>query len=154
MYLWMVILLMFVVPIISIVVQVLIDKNALGITPLIGRWFVFWGVGIRLVSAGLRQSLRPQFTSEEIFGISGSEPWPIVEELGFANLSMGILGVASILNRSWVVPAAIAGGLFFGFAGLRHAARRSRNRAENIAMISDLFLFCVLSGFLIATVIS
>jgi hypothetical protein len=35
---------------------------------LVGHWFVFWGVGIRLGLAGLRQFLQPSFTARDIFG--------------------------------------------------------------------------------------
>ena len=33
---------------------------------LVGRWFVFWAVGVRLSLAGLRQFLQPAFTARQI----------------------------------------------------------------------------------------
>lgn len=41
------------------------DKMAL-----IGKWFVFWAIGVRLFMAGMRQVARPQFTVEGIFEIT------------------------------------------------------------------------------------
>jgi hypothetical protein len=62
-----------------------------------------------------------------------------------------VLGGLSLLNREWVVAAAIAGGLFYGLAGAQHLAKGDRNAKENIAMISDLFIFVVLALYLAAT---
>ena len=64
--------------------------------------------------------------------------------MGFANISTGILGVCSIFNGGWVMPAAIVGGLFYGLAGVGHAFKRERNLFENVAMYSDFFVFIIL----------
>ncbi|MBU2552230.1 MAG: hypothetical protein KKB20_27715 [Proteobacteria bacterium] len=140
MYLSIIILLMFVCPIVSIVVEAFFFRGTPGISLLIGKWLVFWAVGIRLFSAGLRQVVTPEFTAEKIFGIEGAQPLVIVQELGFANISLGLLGIVSIFNLIWISPAAIAGGLFHGLAGLRHLTRKKRNFSENWAMLSDLFI--------------
>lgn len=153
MYFLMIILLMFVFPISSALTELLIFESTAGIAFLIGKWFVFWAVGIRLFLAGLRQSVRPRFTAEQIFGIKSNEPLIMVQELGFANLSIGILGISTIFNSSWIMPAAIAGGLFYGFAGIRHLMRKERNRFENSAMFSDLFVFIVLVMYFIEAII-
>jgi hypothetical protein len=118
----------------------------------IGKWFVFWAVGVRLFLAGLRQSITPQFTAERIFGMKSKEPLVIVRELGFANLSIGVLGLSTIFRGSWIMPAAIAGGLFYCFAGIGHLMTKNRNRLENSAMFSDLFAFLVLLICFIAAI--
>ncbi|HET6487778.1 MAG TPA: DUF6790 family protein, partial [Spirochaetia bacterium] len=112
-----------------------------------GKWFVFWAVGARLFLAGLRQVLQPRFTAETILGIKGDAPLHIVQELGFANISIGALGLLSILRGAWVMPAAIAGCLFYGLAGIRHLTQRNRNALENTATVSDLFMFAVLAAY-------
>ena len=144
MYILSVILLMFILPMISILVEIFFFKTASGIVFLIGKWFVFWAVGIRLFTAGLRQAITPRFTAEEIFGIKSSEALIIVQELGFANLSIGTLGITTIFNGAWVMPAAIAGGLFYGFASIRHLIKKEKNYLENVATISDVFIFIVM----------
>jgi hypothetical protein len=53
----------------------------------------------------------------------------IVRELGFANLSTGTLGLATLAVPGWLVPAAIVGGL----AAVGHAFRRGRNFSEQTA---------------------
>jgi hypothetical protein len=99
--------------------------------------------------AGLRQTICPEFTADGIFGIKGTDPWPIVQELGFANLSMGMLGIISIADSGLARPSAIVSGLFFGIAGIRHVFRRNMYLAGTIAMVSDVFLFAVLLAYLI-----
>jgi len=151
-YLITVILSMFVLPIASILIEFLVFRSSAGLTFLIGKWFVFWAVGFRLVLAGLRQAITPQFTTKKILGISAKEPLIVVQELGFANLSLGLLGIGSILKPAWVIPVAIAGCLFLGLAGIRHFATKHRNILENIALSSNLFVAIVLLAYLICTI--
>jgi hypothetical protein len=149
MYFVIVILLLLVLPAASVMIEAVVSGHAVTVISLIGKWFVFWGVGVRLFSAGVRQVIQPQFTAEEIFGIQDRGSFAIVREVGFANLSMGLLGMGSLLRPNWVVPAAIVGGLYYGFAGLGHAFKRNRNAKENVAMISDMFIFLVLAAFVL-----
>jgi len=153
MYILMIVLTMFVFPIGSILAELFLFKNPLGIIPMIGKWYVFWAVGVRLFIAGLRQSTNPKFTAQQILGISTDEPLQIVQELGFANLSIGVLGILTILNSDWIVPAAIVGSLFYGLAGIRHIFKADRNFLENAALVSDLTVFVLLAGFLIQAII-
>jgi len=153
MYYLTVVLLMLVLPVASILVEILgFNAHAAPIL-IIGRWFVFWAVGARLFLAGLRQVLQPRFTAETILGIKGDAPLHVVQELGFANISLGAIGLVSILNGAWVMPAAIAGGLFYGLAGIRHLVKRNRNRLENTATASDLFIFAVLAAYAIIALV-
>lgn len=149
MYILTIILTMFVLPVTSILTEVFFFKSNTGIMPLIGKWFVFWAMGIRLFLAGFRQATNPQFTAEKILGIKGSEQFILVQELGFANLSMGILGIGAIFNSVWTVPAALVGCLFIGFAGIRHIFSKERNFLENSAMISNLIVSAILLIYLI-----
>jgi hypothetical protein len=113
----------------------------------IGRWFVFWSVGVRLFLAWINQVFRPRFTAEGIFGIGDPAAHGLVREVGFGNLAMGTLGMLSLVVSGWVVPAAIVGGLFFGLAGLGHLVRKDRNVKEQVAFVSDLAMFALLAAF-------
>jgi hypothetical protein len=62
----------------------------------------------------------------------------VVRELGFANIAIGSVGVVSLSVAGWRVAAALAGGIFYGLAGINHAMQHHRNRLENVAMVSDL----------------
>ena len=152
MYLASIILLMAVFPIASILIEAYL-WGAPDLLFLIGKWFVFWGVGVRLALAGLKQISNPSFTAETIFGIKDPRALIVVQELGFANLSIGLLGLLSLRYPAWVMAAAITGGLFYGLAGFKHLIKGDRNNIENIAMISDLWIFAVLAAYIIAAAV-
>jgi len=149
MFVLIVLLSMFVLPIGSALVELFVFKSPIGILALLGKWAVFWAVGVRLFTAGLRQAINPEFTAREILGISGKEPLQVIQELGFANISMGLLGLLTLLQGNWTIPAAISGGLFYGLAGIRHIFKAGRNPLENVAMLSDLVMALFLAGFFI-----
>jgi hypothetical protein len=108
-------------------------------------WFVFGCVGLRLGSAGLKQTFTPGFTASELLGINDDSANHLVRELGFANICLGILGVASLFFGAFRMPAFIAGGLFFVLTGVQHLVRRIRGTAysgETFPMVSDLIIAC------------
>ena len=154
MYLFALVLFMLVLPVGSIAAELFLLRSSSGVIVLIGKWFVFWAVGARQLLAGVRQTIRPELTSDAIFGIKGRKPFPIVQELGFANLSMGALGLASIASQGLVHASATVSGLFFGLAGIRHLLREKKTSAQQIATVSDLGLFAVLVCYLIAMAIT
>ena len=147
MYAAIVVLLMLVLPISSVVVNRYFLHSNAGIPLMIGRWFVFWGVGSRLVSAGARQVMNPRFTAERILGLKTSEPWLVVRELGFANIAIGTVACGSICAPTWLTASAVAGAIFYGLAGTNHLLQKNRNRLQNVAMLSDLFACSVLSTY-------
>lgn len=147
MYLILIVLLLFLLPTGSVVVEVLLSHGRADVMLLVGKWFVFWAVGVRLFLAGVRQVAQPQFTAKSIFEIEDSASFAIVREVGFGNLAMGALGLASLIVCGWVVPAAFVGGLYYGLAGLGHLVRGHRNFAGRTAMISDFLMFVVLAAF-------
>jgi hypothetical protein len=149
MYVPMVIALMLVLPLISIVAQLMLaDHSALAAASnlaIVAKWYVFWAVGVRLSLAGLRQIFQPRYTAETILGLKGSESLFFVRELGFANISMGSIALISLFAPSWVKPAALVGALYYGLAGIYHCFHRNRNKLENVALVSDLFAAVVLA---------
>jgi len=46
-----------------------------------------------------------------------------------------------------VTAGALAGGIFYGLAGVNHAVQSHRNRLETVAMTSDLFAAVVLFAY-------
>jgi hypothetical protein len=149
MYLISIILLLLVFPAASVIIEKLWagGVGSVDLVLLVGKWLMFWGVGVRLFLAGLRQVARPQFTAEEIFTVKDRAALPIVREVGFGNLAMGTLGLASLAIAGFVVPAAIVGGLYYGLAGIGHLVRGHRNFAGQAALISDFCMFAVLAAF-------
>ncbi len=136
---------MFVLPLGSIGVEFAAQRSEL--LWLVGKWFVFWGVGVRLLVAGARQYLQPAFTSRDLLGIDSPEVYLVARELGGANIAWGVLGMASLAAPSFVLPCAIGGSIFYLVAGIEHIKSKPRGRNENIAMTSDIFIAVVLAAF-------
>ena len=65
-------------PVIASTVNILINKSEIGPFSLIFKWFVFSGVGLRLLTAGLKQSINPSFTAKEIFKVNEENSFRIV----------------------------------------------------------------------------
>lgn len=151
MYLLIVALTMFILPVGSIWIDARHTANP-ELIWLIGKWFVFWGVGVRLLLAGLRQYMQPAFTSREILGLESPDVFVLVRELGGANIAAGIVGLISLALPSFVIPSAVASGIFYGFAAAEHAKSKHRNTNEIIALVSDVFIAVVLLGFAIAAI--
>ncbi len=149
MYRASVLLLMLILPAASIYAEHSYLQSSAPLMELVGKWFVFWSAGVRLLLAGLSQFFRPRFTSEGIFGMESDDPLPFVQA---ANFATGFVGVASLAKPSFVLPVAIIAGIFYGIAGIRHLLNGGKTANENIAMISDLFAFLVLATYAVSAV--
>jgi hypothetical protein len=135
-----VLLFMLLLPLVSVSINSYRDGLPFSLL-LAGKWLIFWAIGVRLFIAGIRQATKPAFTAQQIFRISGSDSFPVIRELGFANICMGLIAMFSILLPAWQMPAAMAGGLYFGLAGALHVFKKLNSRNELIALVSDLFIF-------------
>lgn len=151
MYLVVIALFMFILPAGSVAAEYAVLHTGGDLVALTGKWFAFWGVGMRLGIAGVRQAFNPAFTAQDIFEIEDPRVHPIVRELGFANLALGLLGLLALVP-GWPLPAAIAGGLFFALAGWKHVNAKERNLTRTVAMVSDLFIAAILATFVATTV--
>jgi hypothetical protein len=149
MYIAIVALTMLILPVVSIAIDYDLHPSSSAVV-LVGRWFVFWGVGVRIALAGMRQFFQPSFTARDIFHTTSDEVLPIVRELGVANFSAAVVALLSLAMPSFVLPAAISAAIFYGIAGIRHFAERDRSPNENIALGSDLFMASLLALFVVA----
>jgi hypothetical protein len=86
----------FALPVICTVAQILLNTATNLSFELFGKWFIFSAVGLRLLTAGIKQTSDPAFTAKEIFHINNTEALPIVRELGFANICFGLIGIVSL----------------------------------------------------------
>jgi hypothetical protein len=146
MYIAIVALTMFVLPLASILLEHALHPAAL--IYLLGRWLVFWGVGVRLGLAGARQFFQPAFTATEIFHMTGDEALPLVRELGVANAATALVGLMSLAAPNFTLPVAVSACFFYAVAGVRHVAERRRSLNENVAMVSDLWIAGALGVFI------
>lgn len=148
MYPVVVIMLLGVLPLGCIIAELAIYHSSSDLIGLGGKWFTFWAIGARLLTAGLMQTLNPGYTRQNIFEVTDENANDIVRELGFSNLALGILGALSLLTPAWTPGAALAGGLYYGLAGFRHAMSKAANSQRKFAMISDLAVAAVFALFL------
>jgi hypothetical protein len=118
-----------------------------------GKWFVFWAIGIRVFTAASRQIIRPEFTAKDILGMDNKNDFIIVRELGFSNIAIGTIAIVSFFIQNWIPAAALAGCIFLGLAGINHIFRGPVNSMEWIVLISDLFVSFVLAIFLVLSAI-
>ncbi|OBR96524.1 hypothetical protein CLRAG_03940 [Clostridium ragsdalei P11] len=132
-----VILFFYVLPLISIIIDVFIFKNTM-IVQVVLKWCIFFGVGLRLFTAGLKQSLNPAFTAKGIFNITDEKVFPIVRELGFANICFGLIGITSLLVSNFRYTAASLGILFYFLAFMQHMIRKNKNSTEVFVTITNL----------------
>lgn len=152
MYLLMIVVLMLVLPAASVVIEYAVAGGP-DIVLLIGKWFVFWAGGIRLLLAGVRQIAQPEFTAATIFESHDLGTQKVVQELGFSTLSIGVVSALVLLRPGFMLPAAIAAGLFYGLAGFKHIANTGKNTHELAATASDLFIFAVLAFVVIERIV-
>ena|SRR5450432_1619461 len=136
-------------PALSVLTAWLVNKDQLISVAFTGKWFIFWAVGLRLFIAGLRQVINPAFTAKDIFHIDNKESWVIVRELGFANICFGLIGILSLFLPAWRMVSAFGSGIFYGIAGVNHAIKKPAGPNEMIALVSDIFIFIILLGYVL-----
>ncbi len=136
----------FVIPVVGFLAEHF-SKNIPLTFELLGKWFIFSAVGLRLFVAGMQQAIKPQFTAKEIFHIHNAESFPIVRELGFANICFGLVGIISLFKPEWRIVSAVASGLYYAFAGLLHIVKKPVSINERFALWTDVFIFLVLLSY-------
>ncbi len=118
-----------------------------------GTWWVFWGVGTRLLVAGIAQ-VSGRGPTAEILGATAPtvQEKQLTRELGTANIGMGLAGLLALVP-GWALPAGLAGGVFLLIAGILHVPKRGKNAKEALATWTDLivgFVVVVLAVYVLA----
>ncbi|MBS1765001.1 MAG: hypothetical protein JSS90_08560 [Bacteroidetes bacterium] len=116
------------------------------------KWFLFSAVGLRLFLAGIKQIKNPAFTAKHIFHIDNTESFPILRELGFANICFGLVALISLFKPEWRIVSAFASGLYFGIAGIQHTLQQNSGVNEKFAQWTDLIISIVLFAFFIKVI--
>ncbi len=105
---------------------------------LIGKWFLFWALGVSAFTAALMQMFNPSYTAN-LLSVSIND-FIIIKELGYANFSMGILSILSLKWKTFRQPAAISYGMFMLFCMANHLTRLGDiNIDEIISTVADLW---------------
>lgn len=119
---------------------------------LFSKWFIFSAVGLRLFLAGIKQVKNPEFTAKQIFHLDGTESFPILRELGFANICFGLVAIISLFKPEWRIVSAFASGLYYGIAGVQHGLQKTSGVNEKFALWTDLIIFVLLLAYFIKTI--
>lgn len=122
-----------------------------------GKWWVFWGVGTRLLLAGLVQ-VSGRGATAEILGATAPtvQEKQLTRELGTANIGMGLAGLLALVPQ-WALPAGVAGGTFLLLAGLMHLSKQGKNAKETLATWTDLVVglaVLVLAGYTVVRLLA
>jgi hypothetical protein len=124
------------------VVSGIIELAVTGGDPVVvfGKWWAFWGVGTRLLVAGIAQ-LSGKGPTTAILGAStpSIQAQQLTRELGAANIGMGLAGLLALLP-GWALPAGFAGGIFLLMAGAMHVSKKGKNPQESLATWTDLIV--------------
>ena len=144
-YFFSVLLTMLVLPVVSLLIDS--GHSHTFSVALAGKWFTFWAIGVRLFTAGIRQATKPAFTAQDIFHLKHAESHVLVRELGFANICFGLAGILSLFMPQLCLGAAFTGGLYLGIAGILHIIKKPSSPNEVVAMVSDIFIFLVMAGY-------
>ena len=118
-----------------------------------GKWWAFWGVGTRLVVAGIVQ-ISGKGPTAAILGTEApnTQITQLTRELGTANLGMGLAGLLALIP-AWAAPAGLAGGVFLLIAGLMHVNKKNKNPQEKLATWTDLLVGVVVVAFVLYVLI-
>jgi hypothetical protein len=138
-----------VIPVVGFFAEHFLQNTALTFE-LFSKWFIFSAVGLRLFVAGIQQSAKPAFTARQIFHIDNSDSFPIIRELGFANICFGLVGIISLFNPGWRIVSAFASGVYYAFAALLHIVKKPAGANEKFALWTDVIIFAVLLAYFIA----
>jgi hypothetical protein len=101
------------------------------------KWFIFWGLGIRLFFKGIRLASTPQSHLTLL-------------ELGFANMALGAMGILSLINDQWRLIAAIAGAIYFGLTDMLRLLKKTNSRHERVALVYNILVFLGLVAFMVS----
>ncbi len=137
-----------VLPIGSALFEARVDQLALN-WPTYWKWFIFWGVGMRLFFKGVKLASAPQFTGLNLSSFKNRETYLLLLELGFANMALGSMGILSVINDQWRLIAAIAGAVYFGLADMLRLLKKPGSRHELVALLYNVLVFAGLVGYLI-----
>ncbi|MFT3750387.1 MAG: hypothetical protein QM768_18880 [Agriterribacter sp.] len=141
----------FILPVISFWTEHFTTGTALTFD-LFSKWFIFSAAGLRLFLAGIKQVKNPEFTAKQIFHLNSAESFPILRELGFANICFGLVAILSLFKPGWRIVSAFASGLYYGIAGIQHALKKNTGINEKFALWTDLVIFVLLLIYFIITI--
>lgn len=143
-----VVLFFLILPLFAVLIDLLIAKTPFSFFLLL-KWSDFSIVGLRLISAGIKQVLTPEFTLKSIFEIEDQRATRLVTEIGFSNISIGTIGILSLFFSTFRLPISICGALYFLLCFLMHL--KDKKKGELFSMLTDFYAFIILTLLIVLT---
>lgn len=135
---------MFIAPIVCVIIEFILSKNGTKkkLLDLICKWFVFFTLGLRALTAGLMQIVNPSYTAKLLH--LTTDNFLAIQELGFAQFGIGVLGILSIHYYKLRKSTAISYGIFMAGAAYLHIIRLSQIQlGEMMSLIGDLLVVAI-----------
>lgn len=115
---------------------------------LVGKWFIFWTVGIRFLVAGFIQVIRQGRGGSAIL-LQGDQSGEFGKILGLVKMFLAGLAFLCMMKESWSLLAAITVGIYVGLAGFQHDFKKPGTAEGWISMIYDMIVFVVITTCLV-----
>ncbi len=130
-----VILFFYILPIVSTYAEYSFTENS--VSKIFLKWVVFWGIGMRLFTCGIKQIIQPSFTAMNIFEIEDKKVNVIVRELGFSNTVIGVCAIFSLNSSSFRAATCFIGIGYYLLSFLQHFLKKSKNHTEWFVTVTD-----------------
>ena len=134
-----------ILPLLCVLIEIAISKrqnNAIIFKNTFLKWLCFWVVGFNAISVGVMQAFNPSYTAN-LLHVTMSD-FIIVEELGFAQLGIGIVALLSLKWVKFRKPAVMAYGIFIFGCTVIHFLRFSViDMGEIISTSNDIWVLIV-----------
>ena len=137
------------VPLLGAIIHLFVSKKPRSlnrITELLLLWYLGVGIGVGSLFSGFVQVISPEIVAQSTgWGYS-----PFLREVGFANISYGILGLLAVRFRNFWAPAIIAYAVFMWGAAAGHIYEIQQNANLSVGNAGTvLYLDILMPLFLI-----
>lgn len=127
-------------PVLSVLVQHHLTKVA--ITPaLLGKWFIVWVLGIRLMVVGFVQVVHRGRSAVQ----HSDDGIDLGKITGLAKMVLAGLGFLCVAYHQWSLLPTITVGIYLGLAGFQHDFKKPTTTEGWISMIYDMVVFTVIT---------
>jgi hypothetical protein len=109
-----------VIPLLASLTEAQVTSSQMSVA-LIGKWFLFSAVGLRLLQAGLRY-------------------------VSWINVSLGILALLATFNTSLKLPVTIIACIYFLISTIRQSRKHPATLNEWIELLTDAVVFLALTA--------
>lgn len=134
-----------ILPLICILIEIAIFKRqnkTIIFKNIFLKWLCFWVIGFSAISVGVMQAFNPSYTAD-LLHVNMSD-FIIVQELGYAQLGIGIVALLSLKWVQFKKPAVIAYGTFIFGCTVIHFLRFSAiDLGEIISTLNDIWILIV-----------